>query len=79
MSHRRVQYPQAIEQMLNVRWWPRLFFGEQNPKPFSYFLTDCSVVFWIEVEGHCISLMQFALPEYIKRKLGNRSCPSVQK
>ena len=46
-----VQHTQAVEQMLNARWWARLFFREQNPKPFSYFLTDCSVVFWIEVEG----------------------------
>jgi hypothetical protein len=39
-----VQRTQAIEQMLNVRWWPRLFFREQNPKPFSYFRSDCGVV-----------------------------------
>ncbi len=35
-----VQRTQAIEQMLNAGWWPRLFFREQNPKPLSYFRTD---------------------------------------
>ena len=40
----RVHCTQAIEQMLNARYWPRLFFREQDPKPISYFLTDCGVV-----------------------------------
>jgi hypothetical protein len=40
----RVQYIQAIERMLNARRWARLFFREQNPKPISYFRTDCGVV-----------------------------------
>jgi hypothetical protein len=39
----RVQCPQAIEQMLNARWWARLFFREQNPKPLAYFRTDRGV------------------------------------
>jgi hypothetical protein len=39
-----VQRTQAIEQMLNARWWPGLFFREQNPEPLSYFRTDCGVV-----------------------------------
>ena len=29
---------------VDAQWWPRLFFREQNPKPFSYFRTDCGVV-----------------------------------
>jgi hypothetical protein len=40
----RVQCIQAIERMLNARRWARLFFREQNPKPISYFRTDCGVV-----------------------------------
>ena len=54
-----VQRTQAIEQMLNAGWWPRLFFREQNPKPLSYFRTDGTDVVCIEVEGisarHCAS------------------------
>src|SRR6185369_17376024 len=48
-----VRCAQAIEQMLNARWWPRLFFREENPKPLSYLRTDRGVVGWIEIG--CIS------------------------
>ena len=72
-----VQHTQAIEQMLNARCWPRMFFREQNPKPISYFRTDFGVVVCIEVGeislGHCTSLMQFALPNTPSGRAGNRS------
>src|SRR5258705_9880917 len=35
--------------MLNAPRCPGLFFREENPKPLSYFRTDCGVVGWIEV------------------------------